>query len=55
MIGLASGLLALAGLLAERAVASARSDRLTMRLGIERLEPAPSFAGSAWCSLPRPC
>jgi tight adherence protein B len=38
MIGLASGLLALAGLLAERAVASARSDRLTMRLGIERLE-----------------
>ncbi len=38
MIGLASGLLALAGLLAERAVASARSDRLTKRLGIERLE-----------------
>lgn len=36
MIGLASGLLALAGLLAERAFASARSDRLATRLGIDR-------------------
>ena len=40
MIGLASGLLALAGLLAERAIASARADRFTTRLGIERTEKA---------------
>jgi hypothetical protein len=36
MIGLASGLLAIAGVLAERAVATARSDRVTQELGIER-------------------
>jgi tight adherence protein B len=41
MIGLASGLLALAGLLAERAFASARSERLATRLGIDR--PARRF------------
>jgi tight adherence protein B len=38
MIGLVSGLLTLAGVFAERAIASARSDRLTTRLGIERHE-----------------
>jgi tight adherence protein B len=36
VIGLASGLLALAGLFAERAFASVRSDRLATRLGIDR-------------------
>jgi tight adherence protein B len=36
MIGLASGLLALAGLLAERAIAITRSDRLAGRLGMVR-------------------
>ena len=36
MIGLAAGLLALAGLLAERAIAVTRSDRMTRRLGGER-------------------
>jgi tight adherence protein B len=36
MIGLASGLLAIAGVFAERAVATARSARVTQELGIER-------------------
>jgi tight adherence protein B len=36
MIGLASGLLAIAGVFAERAVATARSERVTRELGIER-------------------
>jgi tight adherence protein B len=36
MIGLASGLLALAGVFAERAIAMARSDRLAVRLGVDR-------------------
>lgn len=36
MIGLASGLLAIAGVFAERAVATARSERVTQELGIER-------------------
>ena len=36
MIGLASGLLAIAGVFAERAVAAARADRVTAQLGIER-------------------
>jgi tight adherence protein B len=43
MIGLASGLLAIAGVFAERAVAVARADRVKGRLGIERHDrPAPS-------------
>jgi len=46
VIGLVSGLLALAGLLAERAVAIARADGVTRRLGIERHErPARSLSG----------
>ena len=36
MIGLASGLLAIAGVFAERAVATARSERVTQELGVER-------------------
>jgi tight adherence protein B len=36
VIGLTAGLLALAGILAERAVAITRSDRITTRLGVER-------------------
>ena len=36
MIGLAAGLLALAGLFAERAIAFTRSDRVRRRLGVER-------------------
>jgi tight adherence protein B len=36
MIGLASGLLAIAGVFAERAVATARADRFNEQLGIER-------------------
>ena len=36
MIGLAAGLLASAGLFAERAITIARSDGLAKRLGIER-------------------
>jgi tight adherence protein B len=38
MIGLVSGLLALAGLFAERAIAIARSDRLAVRLGMDRVD-----------------
>lgn len=41
MIGLASGLLAIAGVFAERAVAAARSDRVTQELGIERHDRPP--------------
>ena len=45
MIGLASGLLAIAGLLAERAVAIARADGVTSQLGIERRDrPAPTLS-----------
>ena len=48
MIGLVSGLLALAGLVAERAIAVARSDRLTTRLGIDPpnrpVRPPPRIA-----------
>jgi tight adherence protein B len=36
MIGLASGLLAIAGVLAERAIATARAGRVAVQLGIER-------------------
>lgn len=36
MIGLASGLLAIAGVFAERAVATARSERVTQERGVER-------------------
>ena len=36
MIGLASGLLALAGVVAERAIAIARSERLAVQLGLSR-------------------
>ena len=39
MIGLASGLLAIAGLFAGRAVAIARADGVATRLGVERHEP----------------
>jgi tight adherence protein B len=39
MIGLASGLLAIAGLFAGRAVAVARADGVATRLGIERHDP----------------
>jgi tight adherence protein B len=39
MIGLASGLLAIAGLFAGRAVAVARADEVETRLGIERHDP----------------
>jgi tight adherence protein B len=45
MIGLASGLLAIAGLLAERAVMIARSERVSVQIGIERRDrPVPSFS-----------
>jgi tight adherence protein B len=43
MIGLASGLLAIAGVFAERAVAAARADRVKGQLGLERHDrPAPT-------------
>ena len=38
MIGLASGLVAIAGVFAERAIVTARADRLAAQLGIERHE-----------------
>lgn len=41
MIGLASGLLALAGLFAERAIAFARADRMATRLGVARRDRPP--------------
>jgi tight adherence protein B len=41
MIGLASGLVAIAGLFAERAIAVARSDRLAVRLGVRPRDVAP--------------
>jgi tight adherence protein B len=41
VIGLASGLLAIAGLFAGRAIAVARADGVATRLGIERHEPPP--------------
>ena len=47
MIGLASGLLAIAGLFAGRAVAIARADGVATRLGVERYEPparSPSWS-----------
>ncbi len=47
MIGLASGLLAIAGLFAGRAVAIAHADGVATRLGIERHEPparSPSWS-----------
>lgn len=40
MIGLASGLLAIAGLFAERAIAIARSDRLAVRFAMDRRDPS---------------
>jgi tight adherence protein B len=46
MIGLASGLLAIAGVFAERAVATARAERVVEQLGVERRDrsaPAPSW------------
>jgi tight adherence protein B len=47
MIGLASGLLALAGVLAERAIAIGRAERLARRFGVER--PArPSWSPNRW-------
>lgn len=51
MIGLASGLLAIAGVFAERAVATARADRVAGQLGIERHHrpaPAPSWKLLRW-------
>jgi len=47
MIGLASGLLALAGLLAERAIAITRSERLAGRLGVMR-PVAKTWSPSRW-------
>jgi len=47
MIGLASGLLALAGLLAERAIAITRSERLAGRLGMMR-PVAKTWSPSRW-------
>ena len=49
MIGLASGLLAIAGLFAERAITIARADGLAGRLGIERPDRTPHPL--SWMSL----
>ena len=47
MIGLATGLLALAGFFAERAVAITRSRRVAARLGVEPL-PRPAWSPNRW-------
>jgi len=52
MIGLASGLLAIAGLFAGRAVAIARADGVDARLGIERHDPPSRSLSWKWLSLP---
>ncbi len=52
MIGLASGLLAIAGVFAGRAVAVARADEVEARLGIERDDPSTRSPSWKWLSLP---
>jgi tight adherence protein B len=52
MIGLASGLLAIAGLFAGRAVAVARADEVEARLGIERHVPPARWPSWKLLSLP---
>jgi tight adherence protein B len=52
MIGLASGLLAIAGLFAERAFSIARADGLADQLGIERPDRMPRPPSRMWLSLP---
>ena len=47
MIGLAAGLLALAGFFAERAIAIARSDRLARSAGIRRHDRGSAFMGAS--------
>ncbi len=52
MIGLASGLLAIAGLFAERAITIAHAEGMAVQLGIERRDRAPGRPSWMFVSLP---